>query len=92
MLVCFVLVNGCLFSWNSMLTIEDYYVYLFPKNHPTRVLTPVYQPFALGVTALLTYHEAKINTRLRILTGYTLLFLSSFAIIIERNQNLTMHD
>ncbi|RLM85999.1 equilibrative nucleotide transporter 3-like [Panicum miliaceum] len=82
MLVCFVLGNGCLFSWNSMLTIEDYYVYLFPKNHPTRVLTPVYQSFALRVTALLTYHEAKINTRLRILTGYTLFFLSSFAIII----------
>ncbi|WVZ66337.1 hypothetical protein U9M48_015574 [Paspalum notatum var. saurae] len=82
LLVCFVLGNGCLFSWNSMLTIEDYYVYLFPKNHPTRVLTLVYQPFALGVTALLTYHEAKINTRLRNVTGYTLFFLSSFAIIM----------
>ncbi|KAK8460622.1 hypothetical protein SEVIR_2G360900v4 [Setaria viridis] len=82
MLVCFVLGNGCLFSWNSMLTIEDYYVYLFPKNHPTRVLTLVYQPFALGVTALLAYHEAKINTRLRNLTGYTLYFLSNLAIII----------
>ncbi|OEL34639.1 Equilibrative nucleotide transporter 3, partial [Dichanthelium oligosanthes] len=80
--VCFVLGNGCLFPWNSMATIEDYYVYLFPKNDPTRVLTLVYQPFALGVTALLTYHEAKINTRLRNLTGYTLFFLSSFAIII----------
>ncbi|KXG36461.1 equilibrative nucleotide transporter 3-like isoform X1 [Sorghum bicolor] len=82
LLVCFLLGNGCLFAWNSMLTIEDYYVYLFPKNHPTRVLTLVYQPFALGVTALLAYHEAKINTRLRNLTGYTIYFLSSFAIII----------
>ncbi|CAL5062218.1 unnamed protein product [Urochloa decumbens] len=82
MLVCFVLGNGCLFSWNSMLTIEDYYVYLFPKNHPTRVLTLVYQPFALGITALLTHHEARINTRVRNLTGYTLFFLSSLAIII----------
>lgn len=30
MVVCWLLGNGCLFSWNSMLTIEDYYVYLFP--------------------------------------------------------------
>jgi hypothetical protein len=52
------------------------------KNHPTRVLTLVYQPFALGVTALLAYHEAKINTRLRNLTGYTLYFLSNLTIII----------
>jgi hypothetical protein len=52
------------------------------KNHPTRVLTLVYQPFALGVSALLAYHEAKINTRLRNLTGYTIYFLSSFGIII----------
>jgi len=29
-LVCFLLGNGCLFAWNSMLTIEDYYAYLFP--------------------------------------------------------------
>jgi len=30
LLVCFLLGNGCLFAWNSMLTIEDYYAYLFP--------------------------------------------------------------
>ena len=48
------------------------------KNHPTRVLTLVYQPFALGVTALLTHHEAKINTRLWNLTGYTLFLLYKF--------------
>jgi hypothetical protein len=28
--VCFFLGNGSLFAWNSMLTIEDYYVTLFP--------------------------------------------------------------
>ncbi|KAL6955966.1 hypothetical protein U1Q18_045123 [Sarracenia purpurea var. burkii] len=28
--------NGCLFSWNSMLTIEDYYGTLFPRYHPSR--------------------------------------------------------
>ncbi|KAE8698468.1 Equilibrative nucleotide transporter 4 [Hibiscus syriacus] len=50
--VCWLLGNGCLFSWNSMLTIQDYYSYLFPHYHPSRVLTLVYQPFALGTLAL----------------------------------------
>ncbi|KAK9156076.1 hypothetical protein Sjap_003556 [Stephania japonica] len=80
--VCWLLGNGCLFSWNSMLTIEDYYSSLFPNYHPTRVLTLVYQPFALGTIALLAYHEAKINTRIRNLFGYSLFFLSSFLLII----------
>lgn len=35
MAVCWLLGNGCLFSWNSMLTIEDYYSYLFPVNFST---------------------------------------------------------
>ncbi|PPS18172.1 hypothetical protein GOBAR_AA02391 [Gossypium barbadense] len=82
MVVCWFLGNGCLFSWNSMLTIEDYYVYLFPNYHPSRVLTLVYQPFALGTLAILAYHEAKINTRRRNLFGYILFFLSSLAILV----------
>ncbi|KAH1031163.1 hypothetical protein J1N35_043337 [Gossypium stocksii] len=82
MFVCWFLGNGCLFSWNSMLTIEDYYVYLFPNYHPSRVLTLVYQPFALGALAILAYHEAKINTRRRNLFGYILFFLSSLAILV----------
>ncbi|KAK9133730.1 hypothetical protein Scep_013258 [Stephania cephalantha] len=80
--VCWLLGNGCLFSWNSMLTIEDYYSSLFPNYHPTRVLTLVYQPFALGTIALLAYYEAKLNTRIRNLFGYSLFFLSSFLLII----------
>ncbi|KAJ0966032.1 hypothetical protein J5N97_027170 [Dioscorea zingiberensis] len=80
--VCWLLGNGCLFSWNSMLTIEDYYGYLFPKYHPSRVLTLVYQPFALGTIAILAYHEARLNTRVRNLSGYILFFLSSLAVII----------
>ncbi|KAG8473344.1 hypothetical protein CXB51_035451 [Gossypium anomalum] len=82
MVVCWFLGNGCLFSWNSMLTIEDYYVYLFPNYHPSRVLTLVYQPFALGTLAILAYHEAKINTRRRNLFGYILFFLSSLAVLV----------
>uniref|UniRef100_A0A2N9IJW7 Equilibrative nucleoside transporter n=1 Tax=Fagus sylvatica TaxID=28930 RepID=A0A2N9IJW7_FAGSY len=34
-LVCWLLGNGCLFSWNSMLTIGDYYSYLFPLDLAT---------------------------------------------------------
>lgn len=48
-----------------MLTIEDYYTYLFPNYHPTRVVTLTYQPFVLSTTAIFTYHETKVNTRLR---------------------------
>ncbi|TVU38446.1 hypothetical protein EJB05_11817 [Eragrostis curvula] len=80
--ICWLLGNGCLFGFNSMLTIEDYYTYLFPKYHPTRIVTLTYQPFVLATTAIFTYHEAKINTRLRNLAGYLLFFLSSFAAII----------
>ncbi|XVF44468.1 hypothetical protein PTKIN_Ptkin02bG0123400 [Pterospermum kingtungense] len=82
MVVCWLLGNGCLFSWNSMLTIEDYYGYLFPHYHPSRVLTLVYQPYALGTLAILTYNEAKINTRRRNLFGYILFFLSSLAVLV----------
>ncbi|PKI35036.1 hypothetical protein CRG98_044551 [Punica granatum] len=82
MVVCWLLGNGCLFSWNSMLTIEDYYAYLFPDYHPSRVLTLVYQPFALITLAILVYHEAKINTRRRNLFGYTLFFISSLLVLV----------
>nr|TKW35272.1 hypothetical protein SEVIR_2G361600v2 [Setaria viridis] len=48
------------------------------KYHPTRVLTLTYQPFVLTISAaVFTYHEAKVNTRLRNLVGYTMFFLSS---------------
>ncbi|PPS02498.1 hypothetical protein GOBAR_AA18165 [Gossypium barbadense] len=48
MIVCWILGFGSLISWNSMLTIGDYYYNLFPDYHPSRVLTLVYQPFAFG--------------------------------------------
>lgn len=80
--VCWLLGNGCLFSWNSMLTIEDYYSYLYPKYHSSRVLTLVYQPFALATLAVLAYKEAKINTRRRNLFGYVLFFISSLLVLV----------
>ncbi|KAG6536348.1 hypothetical protein ZIOFF_001402 [Zingiber officinale] len=55
------------------------------KYHPTRVLTIVYQPFALVTTAIFTYHEAKVNTRLRNLTSYILFFLCSLCLIVFTN-------
>ncbi|XP_014491720.1 equilibrative nucleotide transporter 3 [Vigna radiata var. radiata] len=80
--VCWLLGNGCLFSWNSMLTIEDYYSYLFPKYHSSRVLTLVYQPFAVGTLAILAYNEAKLNTRIRNMFGYILFFISTLLVLI----------
>ncbi|XP_027342618.1 equilibrative nucleotide transporter 3-like isoform X1 [Abrus precatorius] len=80
--VCWLLGIGCLLSWNSMLTIEDYYMELFPKYHPSRVLTLVYQPFAVGTLAILAYNEAKLNTRMRILFGYILFFISTLLVLI----------
>ncbi|KAH9323439.1 hypothetical protein KI387_018078, partial [Taxus chinensis] len=80
--VCWLLGNGSLLAWQSMLTIEDYYVHLFPRYHPARVLTLVYQPFALITIAILSYHEAGINTQRRILFGYALSCMSSFTILV----------
>ncbi|XP_078437471.1 equilibrative nucleotide transporter 3-like [Wolffia australiana] len=82
MAVCWILGNGSLLSWNSMLTIEDYYASIFPKFHPTRVLTLVYMPFAVIVMAVFAYREATVNTRRRNLTGYLMFFISSFLIIV----------
>ncbi|GLT83066.1 hypothetical protein SLE2022_013780 [Rubroshorea leprosula] len=80
--VCWILGFGSLISWNSMLTIGDYYYSLFPNYHPSRVLTLVYQPFALGTMALLAYNESKINTRRRNIIGYILFTLSTFLLIV----------
>ncbi|KAI3852670.1 hypothetical protein MKX03_003172 [Papaver bracteatum] len=82
MVVCWLLGNGCLFSWNSMLTIVDYFGFVFPNYHPSRVLTLVYQPFATVTLAILAYNEAKINTRRRNLHGYLLFFVSSLLILV----------
>ncbi|XP_047307066.1 equilibrative nucleotide transporter 3-like [Impatiens glandulifera] len=82
MMVCWLLGIGCLFAWNSMLTIEDYYEVLFPRYHPSRVLTLVYQPFAVCTISVLTYNEANLNTRLRILFGYSLAFLSTLSVLV----------
>ncbi|RYR21584.1 hypothetical protein HN51_035245 [Arachis hypogaea] len=80
--VCWLLGNGCLFSWNSMLTITDYYSILFPRYHPSRVLTLVYQPFAVGTIATLAYNEERINTRFRNLFGYILFFAATLLVLV----------
>ncbi|KAK9936230.1 hypothetical protein M0R45_013081 [Rubus argutus] len=81
MAVCWVLGLGTLIAWNTMVTIGDYYYNLFPKYHPSRVLTLLYQPFALVTLATLSYNEAKISTRMRILVGYTLFFLGTSMLV-----------
>ncbi|EPS58545.1 equilibrative nucleoside transporter [Genlisea aurea] len=80
--VCWFLGLGSLISWNSMLTISDYYYQVFPHYHPSRVLTLVYQPFAVGTMAILAYHESKINTRKRNIFGYILFALSTLGLIL----------
>ncbi|GMY37199.1 equilibrative nucleotide transporter 3-like [Fagus crenata] len=82
MVVCFFLGLGSLVAWSSMVTIGDYYYKLFPKYHPSRVLTLVYQPFALGTMAILSYNESKINTRQRNIFGYTLFFAATFLVLV----------
>ncbi|KAI3861748.1 hypothetical protein MKW92_053083 [Papaver armeniacum] len=81
-LVCWILGIGCLFSWNSMVSILDYYAILFPKYHPARVLPIVYEPLAVGGLLILSYNEAKINTRRRNLFGYFLFFICSLMILV----------
>ncbi|XVF25919.1 hypothetical protein REPUB_Repub13aG0255600 [Reevesia pubescens] len=82
MVVCWILGFGSLVAWNSMLTIGDYYYNLFPNYHPSRVLTLVYQPFALGTMAILAYNESKIDTRRRNIIGYLLFTASTFMLIV----------
>ncbi|KAJ0264945.1 hypothetical protein HA466_0013270 [Hirschfeldia incana] len=82
MVVCCILGTGGLVSWNSMLTIADYYYQVFPAYHPSRVLPLIYQSFAVATIAILAYHESKINTRKRILIGYTLFTISTFLLIV----------
>ncbi|KAH9792816.1 hypothetical protein KPL71_004296 [Citrus sinensis] len=52
------------------------------QYHPSRILTLVYQPFALITLAILAYHEAKIDTRRRIIFGYILFFASSLLVLV----------
>ncbi|KAK8575282.1 hypothetical protein V6N13_033479 [Hibiscus sabdariffa] len=82
-IVCWILGFGSLVSWNSMLTIGDYYYNLFLYYHPSRVLTLVYQPFAFGTMTILAYNESKINTRGRNIFGYSLFFAIGFSHIRE---------
>nr|GEV27549.1 equilibrative nucleotide transporter 3-like [Tanacetum cinerariifolium] len=82
MAVCWILGFGSLVCWNSMLTIGDYYYAVFPDYHPSRVLTLVYQPFAIGVMAILAYNESKVDTRKRNIAGYIIFFICSLGLIV----------
>lgn len=81
-IVCWLLGIGSLFPWNSMLTIEDYYEAIFPRYHSSRVLTIVYQPFALITIIILSYYEATSNTRRRILLGFILFNISTLLVLV----------
>ncbi|CAL1352719.1 unnamed protein product [Linum trigynum] len=81
-LVFWILGFGSIIAWNAMLAIGDYYYDLFPDYHPARVFTLVYQPFALGTMAILTYNEARINTRKRNIVGYLLASASTLMLLL----------
>ncbi|CAM6094977.1 unnamed protein product [Calypogeia fissa] len=76
-------IMGCafLFPWNALLTVEDYYYVVFPNDHPSRVFTIVYEPFALITTFIFLYYEARASTRWRILSGFAL-FIAAIALAI----------
>lgn len=57
-------------------------VFLMKDYHPSRVLTLVYQPFAVGTTAILAYNEARIDTRWRIIGGFILYFISTLGCLL----------
>ncbi|KAL0712743.1 hypothetical protein Bca4012_019721 [Brassica carinata] len=80
--ICCFLGIGGLASWNSLLTIADYYYKVFPDYHPSRVLILVYQPFALVTIVTFAYHESKINTRNRNLIGYIIFTISTLLLIV----------
>lgn len=65
--------------------------FLLQKYHPTRALTLVYQPFALGTMAILAYNESKIDTRKRNITGYTIFFASTLALLLVSSVMLFLH-
>ncbi|RWR73133.1 equilibrative nucleotide transporter 3-like protein isoform X2 [Cinnamomum micranthum f. kanehirae] len=82
MLVCWILGTGSLFPWNSMLTTLDYYSAIFPNYHPSRILTIAVLSFAFGTIIIMTYYEAKMNTRVRNLIGFSLYFIGSASVIV----------
>lgn len=65
-----------------LLLLFFFWLLIMQRYHPSRVLSLVYQPFAVGTLAILTYNEAKINTRRRNLTGYIVFFLSSIVVLV----------
>lgn len=69
-----VVLQNILFDKVSIFTLKAY--------HPARVLTLVYQPFALGTMALLAYNESKLDTRKRNIAGYIIFFLSTLALVV----------
>ncbi|CAK9181294.1 unnamed protein product [Ilex paraguariensis] len=57
-------------------------IHISNEYHPARVLTMVYQPFALGTMATLAHFEAKVDTRRRNLFGYIVFFFGTLALLV----------
>jgi len=76
-----------LFNWSCKTIFWWFFSFCLKKYHPSRVLTLVYQTFALGTMAILAYNEAKINTRKRNVAGYILFAASTLMLMVVSNLN-----
>lgn len=56
--------------------------FVLQKYHPARVLTIAYEPFALVTIAIMTYYEAKMNTRKRNLIGFWMFSISTILVFV----------
>ncbi|XP_010455849.1 PREDICTED: equilibrative nucleotide transporter 4-like isoform X2 [Camelina sativa] len=74
--------RGSIKQWLCAVFLESDLSFLGTDYHPSRVLTLVYQPIALGTVMIFAYHESKISTRKRVLTGYILFTISTFLLIV----------
>lgn len=68
------LVTHTVMDWNRVFFLQLY--------HPSRILTLIYQPFAVGTMLILAYNEAKINTRIRNIFGYILFSLGTLGLLV----------
>ncbi|XP_058741447.1 equilibrative nucleotide transporter 3-like [Vicia villosa] len=87
--VCWILGNGFLFAWKNMLTIQDYYVYLFPIIYRYLCLLFVRQDslFLLirirgGEMDGMDGYGLDVNTRLRNLIGYSFFFFTTLLVLV----------
>lgn len=62
---------------------ESTVVYFVVQNyHPSRILTIAVLSFAFGTIIIMTYYEAKMNTKVRNVIGFSLYFIGSASVLV----------